>query len=148
MAEDLPDTLDRVRAFIDQATEDAAPATQWSDVEILWAIVKSADDVVAPELNTKQGAMKQFLVAADRAVKGWQRANKNQIETIGRLQAKIEELEREARDAEDWQNEVAELIPEDADGINPEGAQEGIILDYMKHLIAENQRLRSAALAT
>lgn len=43
---------------------------------------------------------------------------------------------------EDWSNELATLLPEDAEtwpGVNPEGAQESIITAALEHLLAERK---------
>ncbi len=149
--------LDRVQKFLDAIDQDGyanisyenlsvGAELMWADVHMLLALARANMDI--------QGN-KEFLNSAERAVKGWRRANTNQIETIGRLQEELRQqrltykelnrsfgearseiatLKREAAEAEEWQNEVASLIPEDAPGINPEGAQEGIILDYIKYL--------------
>lgn len=43
---------------------------------------------------------------------------------------------------ENWSNELASLFPEDAEtwpGVNPEGAQESIITNAVRHLLAERE---------
>lgn len=46
------------------------------------------------------------------------------------------------RQWEDWSNELAILIPDDTAYGNPEGAQESIIEDTLRGLLAENTSLR------
>jgi hypothetical protein len=144
------DMLDRVQKFLDnrETGSRAAESTDscplmWADVQMLVAVVKAG---TADEDD--DSFMKEFLASAQRGVEGWRRANTNQIGTIGRLQEELRLLGIELRgvrksweiaeerilELEEWQNEVAQLIPEDSDGINPEGKQEGIIIDYIKYL--------------
>lgn len=162
--------IDRVQAFLDiiekdtfrnisldvysaQQDDGVVANLRWADVQMLVALAKASMEV--------EGNL-HFLNLGQRAVVGWKRAVDNQIETIGRLQEHLrlarisykelstslddcrrqnKTLVQEAREAQDWQNEVAQLIPEDGWSYNPESAQEGIILDYIKHLQSQNQLL-------
>jgi hypothetical protein len=47
----------------------------------------------------------------------------------------------------EWSNELAGFVPEDYDGSNPEGAQEGIILDWVRDVVEKRDRYRDALAA-
>jgi hypothetical protein len=47
------------------------------------------------------------------------------------------------REWEDWSNELAMILPEDAEcwpGVNPEGAQVSIIMAALRYLVAEHEQ--------
>lgn len=101
----MPDTtlIDRVQEFLDIIEKDEHHSYEfrsdesnmmvrlmWADVQMLVAIAKSVDGKAGP---------REFLVAAERAVAGWKRANTNQITTIGRLQDNLRLLRIENKEA-------------------------------------------------
>jgi hypothetical protein len=52
--------------------------------------------------------------------------------------ARADRLQAEVTEWEDWSNELALLLPEDVEswpGVNPEGAQESIIMAALEHLL-------------
>lgn len=60
----------------------------------------------------------------------------------------IAELRAEVREWEDWSNELAMLLPEDAEtwpGANPEGAQESIVTACVIHLVKVWEAARALA---
>lgn len=86
----LPDgLLDRIQTFLDGASEEweewpPLALMHLGDIELLVAIVRAGTkDEDDPTL------FKEFLESAERGVRGWKRANTQQIGTIGRLEREL-----------------------------------------------------------
>lgn len=48
---------------------------------------------------------------------------------------------------QDWSNDLAEFVPDDYNGSNPEGAQEGIIIGWVRDVVAQRDRYRDGLAA-